>query len=78
MRNLTKHTADSFEATKQLRSGRHSDLELYAIQAIRRMAANLEEPGRTKALQITHTPMQYRILTPPRTNLPPHHPLLGP
>ena len=42
LRDLTKHTAASFEAAKQLRSGRHTDLEVYAI---RRMAANLEEPA---------------------------------
>ena len=42
LRNLTKHTAASFEAAKELRSGRHTDLEVYAI---RRMAANLEEPA---------------------------------
>ena len=47
LRNLTKHTAASFEAAKQLRSGRHTDLEVYAI---RRMASNLEEPRRSRAL----------------------------
>ena len=49
LRNLTKHTLASFEAAKQLRSGKHTDLEVYAI---RRMASNLEEPGRSKALHI--------------------------
>ena len=64
LRSLTEHTADSF--AKQ-RTGRHTDPELYAI---RRMAANLEEPGRAKALQIIHKAMQYRNLTPPRANVP--------
>ena len=34
------------------------------------MAANLEEPGRTRALQIIHKAMDCRNLTPPRANIP--------
>ena len=60
LRNLTKHTAASFEAAKQIRSGRHTDLEVYAI---RRMAANLEEPGRSRALHILNKALIYRNLT---------------
>ena len=67
LRNLTKHTAASFEAAKQLRSGRHTDLEVYAI---RRMAANLEEPGRSRALHILNKALIYRNLTPPKPNIP--------
>ena len=67
LRNLTKHTAASFEAAKQLRSGRHTDLEVYAI---RRMAANLEEPGRSRALHILNKALVYRNLTPPKPNIP--------
>ena len=67
LRNLTKHTAASFEAAKQLRSGRHTDLEVYAI---RRMAANLEEPGRSRALHIINKALLFRNLTPPKPNIP--------
>ena len=67
LRNLTKHTAASFEAAQQLRSGRHTDLEVYAI---RRMAANLEEPGRSRALHILNKALIYRNLTPPKPNIP--------
>ena len=67
LRDLTKHTSAPFEAAKQLRSGRHTDLEVYAI---RRVAANLEEPGRSRALHIVHQALQYRNLTPPRPNIP--------
>ena len=67
LRNLTKHTLASFEAAKQLRSGRHTDLEVYAI---RRMASNLEEPGRTRALHIINKALHYRNLTPPKPNIP--------
>ena len=63
----TKHTSASFEAAKQLRSGRHTDLEVYAI---RRMASNLEEPGRSRALHIINKALQYRNLTPPKPNIP--------
>ena len=67
LRDLTKHTAASFEAAKQLRSGRHTDLEVYAI---RRMAANLEEPGRSRALHIINKALLLRNLTPPKPNIP--------
>ena len=67
LRNLTKHTAASFEAAKELRSGRRTDLEVYAI---RRMAANLEEPGRSRALHIINKALLYRNLTPPKPNIP--------
>ena len=67
LRNLTKHTLASFEAAKQLRSGRHTDLEVYAI---RRMASNLEEPGRSRALRIINKALHYRNLTPPKPNIP--------
>ena len=67
LRNLTKHTLASFEAAKQLRSGKHTDPEVYAI---RRMASNLEEPGRSRALHIINKALQYRNLTPPKPNIP--------
>ena len=67
LRNLTKHTRASFEAAKQLRSGKHTDLEVYAI---RRMASNLEEPGRSRALHIINQALQYRNLSPPKPNIP--------
>ena len=67
LRNLTKHTRASFEAAKQLRSGKHTDLEVYAIQ---RMAANLEEPGRSRALHAINQALKYRNLTPPKPNIP--------
>ena len=49
------------------RSGRHTDLEVYAI---RRMAANLEEPGRSRALHILNKALIHRNLTPPKPNIP--------
>ena len=61
------HTLASFEAARQLRSGRYSDLEIYAV---RRMATSLEEPGRSRATHLINQTLRYRNLTPPKSNLP--------
>ena len=44
-----------------------TDLEVYAIH---RMASNLEEPGRSRALHIINKALQYRNLTLPKPNIP--------
>ena len=61
------HTRASFDAARQLRSGKYTDLEVYAI---RRMATSLEEPGRSRALHLLNQALTYRNLTPPKSNLP--------
>ena len=40
LRDLTKHSQASFDAARHLRSGRYTELEVYAIRRI-------EEPGRS-------------------------------
>ena len=67
LRDLTKHTRASFDAARHLRSGKYTDLEVYAI---RRMATSLEEPGRSRALHILNQALKFRNLTPPKSNLP--------
>ena len=66
LRDLTKHTHASFEAARQLRSGKYSDLEVYAV---RRMATSLEEPGRSRATRLINQALSSRNLTPPKSNL---------
>ena len=41
------------------------------------MAANLEEPGRSRSLHIIHQALQDRNQTPPRPNIPLTVPFLG-
>ena len=61
------HTHASFDAARHLRSGKYTDLEVYAV---RRMATSLEEPGRSRAIHILNQALSYRDLTPPKSNLP--------
>ena len=67
LRDLTKHTRAFFDAARHLRSGKYTDLEVYAI---RRMATSFEEPGRSRALHLLNQALKYRNLTPPKSNLP--------
>ena len=66
-RSHKTHTHASFDAARHLRSGKYTDLEVYAV---RRMATSLEEPGRSRAIHILNQALSYRDLTPPKSNLP--------
>ena len=67
LRELSKHTRSSFETSTAIRSGKYTDLEIYAF---RRMAASLEEPDRSRVLHLLHSALSFRNLTPPKANKP--------
>ena len=67
LRELSKHTLSSFQTSTAIRSGKYTDLEIYAF---RRMAASLEEPDRSRVLHLLHSALSFRNLTPPKANKP--------
>ena len=67
LRELSKHTRSFFETSTAIRSGKYTDLEIYAF---RRMAASLEEPDRSRVLHLIHSALTFRNLTTPKTNKP--------
>ena len=67
LRELSKHTHSSFETSTAIRSGKYTDLEIYAF---RRVSASLEEPDRSRVLHLIHSALSFRNLTPPKANKP--------
>ena len=63
---LTSEHMESWEEEKQLRSGRHSDLDIYAKK---RLSGNVEQPHRHRVRNILRRVLDFRQLQQPRINL---------
>ena len=63
---LTSEHIESWEEEKRLRSGRHSDLDIYAIY---RLSGNVEQPHRHRVRNILRRVLDFRQLQQPKINL---------
>ena len=64
------YTSPFFSLTHPTHTVHNNGESAFASSKSYPMAANLEEPGRTRALRSIHKALQYRNLTRPRANIP--------
>ena len=65
--SLSLFTRVSYETCQRIRSGEFDTLEVYALY---RLAAHMEEPGRSRVRSLISKALQFRNATVPKKNLP--------